>query len=90
MFTLCGIVFLVIKFKPNLVLYYEEEEKILPKKEEEKIDFRQCPIIRIRVVILKIKSSCLSIFIFQYYFFMVKFQKLKDITCKKRFKILKY
>jgi hypothetical protein len=85
MFTLCGIVFLVVKFKPNLVLYYEEEEKILPK-----IEFRQCPIIRIRVVILKIKSSCLSIFIFQYYFFMVKFEKLKDITCKKRFKILKY
>jgi hypothetical protein len=36
MFTLCGIVFLVVKFKPNLVLYYEEEEKILPKKAEEK------------------------------------------------------
>jgi hypothetical protein len=26
MFTLCGIVFLVLKFKPNLVLYYEDEE----------------------------------------------------------------
>jgi hypothetical protein len=28
MFTLCGIVFLVLKFKPNLVLYYEEEGNI--------------------------------------------------------------